>query len=93
MGHEPETKQMGVEELRAQIIEVMEELGLPAPKRMLGRIEKMLPEKDRERVMRQLLGDFQQQSKDEVKRILKVLAPSRDEWAREVDKLLANYHP
>ena len=99
MGHEPpmsanvKVPQVPVAELRAQIIAVMEDLQLPAPQRMLSRIEKMLDEKDRERVLRQLLGDFQQQSKAEIKRILKVLAPGRDEWAREVDQLLANYRP
>src|SRR6185369_9950210 len=45
MGHEPQTKQVGVEELRAQIVTIMEELQLPAPQRMLSRIEKMLDEK------------------------------------------------
>ena len=93
MGGEPQVKSVPVEELRAQIVGVMEELHLPAPQRMLTRIEKMLDEKDRERVLRQLLADFQQQSKDEIRRILKVLAPGRDEWAREVDQLLANYRP
>ena len=92
MGNDGHTK-TAVEDLRAQIVTVMEELQLPAPQRMLTRIEKMLPDRDRERVLRQLLADFQQQSKDEIKRILKVLAPGRDEWAREVDKLLSNYRP
>ena len=89
MGQESQVKAIPVEELRAQIVSVMEDLQLPAPQRMLSRIEKMLPERDRERVLRQILADFQQQSKEEIKRILKVLAPGRDEWAREIEMRVA----
>ena len=83
----------GSEDVRARIVAVMQELDLPAPDRMLGRIERMLDDKDRERVLRQLLEDFRKQSPEEMKRILKVLGPGREEWAREVDKLLSNYRP
>ena len=88
-----ETRSAGADELRARLVAVMEELELPAPQRMLSRIERMLDEKDRERVLGMLLDDFRTQSTDEVRRILKVLAPGGDDWAREVDKLLANYRP
>ena len=88
-----ETKAEGAAELRARLVAVMEELELPAPERMLSRIERMLDDKDRERVLGQLLADFRTQSGEEMRRILKVLAPGRDEWAKEVDRLLANYRP
>jgi hypothetical protein len=88
-----ETKAAGGAELRARIVAVMEELELPAPERMLNRIERMLDDKDRDRVLRMLLDDFRTQSGEEIRRILKVLAPGGDEWAREVDRLLANYRP
>lgn len=80
-------------QMRAQLVAVMHELDLPSPERMLGRIEKMLPERERERVLKQLLADFQGQSRDEIRRILKVLAPDREEWAREVDRMLAKSLP
>lgn len=94
MAKQPQTAAAGFAEVRAQLVSVMEELELPAPQKMIARIEKMLDEKDRERVLRQLLADCQQQqSKDELKRILKIMGGGRDEWAREVDQLLANYRP
>ena len=93
MAKQPQTAP-GFAEVRAQLVSVMEELELPAPQKMIARIEKMLDEKDRERVLRQLLADCQQQqSKAELKRILKIMGGGRDEWAREVDQLLANYRP
>jgi hypothetical protein len=88
-----ETKAPGSADLRGRLIAVMEELEIEAPDRMASRIERMLDDKDRERVLRQLLDDFRTQSTEEMRRILKVLAPGRDEWAREVDRLLANYRP
>ena len=94
MAKQPQTAAAGFAEVRAQLVSVMEELELPAPQKMIARIEKMLDEKDRERVLRQLLADCQQQqSKDELKRILKIMGGGRDEWAHEVDQLLANYRP
>lgn len=84
---------VSVSDTRAQLVAVMRELDLPAPDRMLSRIEKMLPDRERDRVLGQLLADFRSQSRDEVKKILKVLAPDRDEWVREVEKMLAKYHP
>ena len=95
MAHETSARPAGADELRARILAVMEELELPSPTRMLGRIESMLDDKDRERVLQQLLDDFRHQSGEEVRKILKVLAPatSREDWAREVDRLLQNYRP
>ena len=88
-----ESNRKGTGETHSRLVAVMKDLNLPSPERMLGRIEKMLPERDRERVLGQLLADFQVQSQDEIKRILKVLAPDRDDWAREVDEMLQNYRP
>ena len=94
MAKQPQSAPVGLAEVRASLVSVMEELDLPAPQKMVTRIEKMLDEKDRERVLRQLLTDCQQQqSKDELKRILKIMGGGKDEWAREVDQLLANYRP
>ena len=81
------------EDLHARIVEVMKELKLPAPERMLGRIESMLPKGDRDRVLRQLLDDFRTQNPDEMKRVLKILAPNRDEWAREVERFIQAWRP
>ena len=93
MGTEPNAGATA-SEVRARLVAVMQELQLPSPERMLGRIERMLPQTDRERVLQQLLEDFQTQSQDEMRRILKVLAPGKDsDWIREVDRLLANYRP
>lgn len=86
------SRDAGLDGVRADIVGVMKDLDLPAPERMLGRIEKMLGEKDRDRVLRQLLEDFRKQSPEEVRKVLRVLAPDA-EWAKEVDKLLANYRP
>ncbi len=80
-------------DIRARLVAVMAELELPAPERMLGRIERMLKDDDRERVLRQLLEDFQSQSRDEIRKILKVLAPGGDEWERAVERLVDNYRP
>lgn len=79
-------------ELHDQILAIMEELELPAPERMLGRIEDMLPKGERNRVLAALVQDSQRQSKQETMRILKVLG-SKDEWAVEVDRLLRDYPP
>ena len=79
-------------ELHDQILAIMAELELPAPERMLGRIEDMLPKGERNRVLAALVQDSQRQSKQETKRILKVLG-SKDEWAVEVDRLLRDYPP
>ena len=78
--------------LHEEILAIMAELELPAPERMLGRIEEMLPKGDRTRVLKALVQDSQRQSKQETMRILKVLG-SKDEWAVEVDRLLRNYSP
>jgi hypothetical protein len=86
------SQEMGLSELHAEILAIMEDLELPAPERMLGRIEDMLPKGDRTRVLKALVQDSQRQSKQETKRILKVLG-SKDEWAVEVDRLLRNYSP
>lgn len=83
---------VGLSELHAQVLSIMEELELPAPERMLGRIEDMLPASDRGRVLRALVQDSQRQSREETRRILNVLG-SRDEWVREVDRLLRDYPP
>lgn len=80
-------------DLSGQLLALMEELELPAPERMLGRIQDMLPERDRTRVLRALVQDSTQQSKEETRRILKVLVGTRDEWAREVERLLSKYPP
>ena len=85
----PQTVSNG--DLHGQLLAIMEELELPAPERMLGRIEDMLPDRDRARVLRALVRDSMQQSKEDTRRILEVLVGSRDEWAREVDRLLRNY--
>ena len=92
MSKEIASREPGLERVRADIVGVMKEMDLPAPERMLGRIERMLDEKDRDRVLRQLLEDFRKQSPEEVKKVLRVLAPDA-EWAKEVDRLLANYRP
>lgn len=92
MGHETGEHAVG-DELHAQVLAIMEELDLPAPERMLGRIEDMLPERDRHRVLRALVQDSRQQSRDETRRILKVLVGSRDEWTHEVERLLRDYPP
>ena len=81
------------EDLHARFVAVMKELKLPAPERMLERIESMLPKADRDRVLRQLLADFQTQNPDEMKKVLKVLAPNRDEWAREVERFIQSWRP
>ncbi len=83
-------QETGLSELHDEILAIMVELELPAPERMLGRIETMLPKGDRNRVLQALVQDSQRQSKQETKRILKVLG-SKDEWAVEVDRLLRNY--
>jgi hypothetical protein len=93
MGHQSGPARTELDDTRDRLVAVMKGLRLPSPERMLGRIERMLPERDRERVLGQLLADFQQQSRDEVRQILKVLAPDRDEWVREVDRMLQDYHP
>lgn len=80
-------------DVRANIVAAMNELDLPSPERMLSRIERMLDDKDRERVLTQLLEGFRKDGPDEMKRVLKILAADGAEWAREVDKLLANYKP
>lgn len=81
------------ESVRESIVQAMQDLDLPSPERMLSRIERMLDAKDRERVLQQLLDGFRRDSPDEMKRVLKVLSADGAEWAREVDKLLANYKP
>ena len=85
-------QETGLTELHEQVLAIMEELELPAPERMLGRIENMLPRGDRSRVLTALVQDSQKQSRQETKRVLKVLG-SRDEWAVEVDRLLRDYPP
>jgi len=85
-------REPGLEQVRADIMGVMKELDLPAPERMLGRIERMLGDKDRDRVLRQLLEDFRRDGPEEVRKALRVLAPDA-EWSKEVDRLLANYRP
>ena len=85
-------QETGLTALHEQVLAIMEELELPAPERMLGRIEDMLPQGDRSRVLQALVQDSQKQSKQETKRILKVLG-SKDEWAVEVDRLLRDYPP
>ena len=80
-------------DVRESIVAAMQDLDLPSPDRMLSRIERMLDAKDRERVLQQLLDGFRRDSPEEMKRVLKVLAADGAEWAREVDKLLANYKP
>ncbi len=81
------------EEVRARIVSAMQGLDLPSPERMLSRIERMLDPKDRDRVLALLLDGFQRDSPAEMKRVLKVLTADSAEWAREVDRLLANYKP
>ncbi len=83
-------QESGLSELHEEILAIMVELELPAPERMLGRIETMLPKGERNRVLQALVQDSQRQSKQETKRILKVLG-SKDEWAVEVDRLLRHY--
>jgi hypothetical protein len=90
---ETDSHAQGVEGLHGRLIAIMEQLELPAPERMLGRIEEMLGAEDRERVLLALIRDAEQQSSDETRRILKVLVGTRDEWAREVDRLLKGYPP
>ena len=34
---------------------------------------------------------FQQESREDIRRILKTLAPDRDEWERDVERLIQNY--
>ena len=92
MPHDTGPQAVVTGELHAQVLSIMEELELPAPERMLGRIEGMLPASERNRVLRALVQDSQRQSREETRRILKVLG-SRDEWVREVDRLLRDYPP
>jgi len=80
-------------DVRESIVAAMQDLDLPSPDRMLNRIERMLDSKDRERVLQQLLDGFRKDTPEEMKRVLKVLAADSAEWAKEVDKLLANYKP
>ena len=80
-------------DVRESIVAAMQDLELPSPDRMLNRIERMLDSKDRERVLQQLLDGFRKDTPEEMKRVLKVLAADSAEWAKEVDKLLANYKP
>ena len=81
------------EDVRANIVAAMKELDLPSPERMLGRIERMLDEKDRDRVLTQLLEGFHKDGPDEMKRVLKLLDATGAEWAKEVDRLLSKLRP
>lgn len=80
-------------DVHARILEVMEQLGLPSPEKMLRRIESMLAKSDREAVLQQLLEGCEGQPSSEVRRKLRNLLPSREDWAREVDQLLQGYPP
>jgi hypothetical protein len=93
MGQGTNSSEARVEQTRARLIAVMKGLKLPSPERMLGRIEKMLPERDRERILSTILADFEQQGDEEKRRILRILAPDRDDWTREVEKLISSYRP
>ena len=90
MGQDTGPHAVGNEDLHAQVLAIMEGLKLPAPARMLGRIEGMLPEEDRDRVLQALVRDSTHQPREETRRILKALVDSREEWTREVDRLLKN---
>ena len=83
---------VGLSELHSQVLAIMEELELPAPERMLDRIEGMLPPSERTSVLRALVQDSQRQGSQETRRILNTLG-SREEWNREVDRLLRDYPP
>ena len=93
MGNKPAQDLVAVEEVHARIVAVMEELKLPSPDRMLRRIERMLPGDGRDSVLRDLLQGFEHQSRSDVKKHLKSLAPTREEWLREVDQLFNDYPP
>lgn len=93
MGQERDSNAVGLEDVHGRILAVMEKLGLPAPEKMLRRIESMLGQRDREAVLRQLLQGCEGQDAKELRAALRELAPSRAEWTAEVDRLFAGYPP
>jgi len=93
MKDERTSNAVGVEEVHARILAVMQQLKLPSPEKMLRRIESMLSQRDREDVLRQLLQGCESQDAKELRAALRDLAPSRSEWVSEVDRLFAGYPP
>jgi hypothetical protein len=93
MSHERASNAVGLEEVHARILAVMQQLKLPSPEKMLRRIESMLSKGDREAVLRELLSGCEGQDAKDLREALRDLAPSRAEWITEVDRLFAGYPP